>query len=322
MGWTLQNSNPTPKGLRIFRRAETRLLGCGLLPRVSACVVAVVSAWGFSAQSAPSVNKPMVALTPELDLRVRPDKAPSPPKTPKGLQPCQSPLAPVGDLPRIEGETIRYLVNVDGVSVGTIDFKIEKRGTYEGRKVTEYRSLFKLDSLVSTVVPLEGRAAALVAEESFWPLRAMSRYDLNRRRYEEEQDYGAGGRSVAAKRTRNGKKRDQKRSFPGPAQDFVTGFYYLRRLPIDAAGCAIIYGHHRAYTVWIHPDGSERVATPIGLKMARRYKIRYGSDKSKRFREAKVWLGDTTNRLPFKAEINGKHHLEATIHLFEAGQSP
>ncbi len=218
------------------------------------------------------------------------------------------------------GETIRYLVNVDGLSVGTIDFKVERRAVYAGQPVTEYRSLFKLDSLVSTLIPVEGRAASLVPEMSFVPVVAMNRYSLSDNTFEESQTFASGGHTVMSKRSKNGKSKDERRLFPGPAIDFVSGFYLLRSLPDNAAGCVIIYGNQRAYTVWLKPDGSEKVRTPVGLRQAQRYLVSYASDKSKKPASGLLWLGEAPMRLPYRAELNGKSRLEARIHLYETGK--
>src|SRR5690606_20134781 len=98
-------------------------------------------------------------------------------------------------------------------------------------------------------------------------------------------------------------------------------FYLLRALPIEVAkGCAIIYGNQRAYTVWISPDGAEKVKTPVGLREASRVQIVYASDKSKQPASATVWLGPAPERLPFKAVIKGPNTLEARIHMYETGK--
>jgi hypothetical protein len=237
------------------------------------------------------------------------------------MQPCSTPLTPAADLPRAVGETVRYVVDVNGLSVGTIDFRIEKRGTFGGQPVTEYRSLFKIDQLVGTVLPVEGRAAALVGDASYWPTQAMSKYTMDKNDFEESQTYAAGGRGVSSRRVKNGKPNEESRVFPGPAQDFVSAFYLVRSLPPDVSGCAIIYASQRAYTVWIKPDGDEKVMTPVGLKQARRYAIVWASDKAKKPADAKLWVGDGPDRLPLKAELFGPGHLEARIHLYETGKS-
>jgi hypothetical protein len=242
------------------------------------------------------------------------------PVTPPGLAPCVSPLTPAAPLPAAVGETIRYVVDVDGLSVGTVDFRIERQGTLAGRAVTEYRTVFKIDQLVSTAIPADGRAAAIVPVGTFWPAQSMSRYKLNKDDVEEDTSFGEGGRSATCKRTKNHQPNTDSRVFPGPAQDFVTAFYLLRALAPDAKGCAIVYGAQRVYTIWLEPDGEEQVMTPVGLKTARRYGITYGHDRSKKPVTGRLWLGTTADRLPYKGEVNGTSHLEARIHLYETGK--
>lgn len=245
--------------------------------------------------------------------------APAPPKTPPGLEPCTTPLQPNGELTRSVGETVRYLVDVNGLSVGTVDFRIEKRGTFDGQPVTEYRSLFKIDNLVAAAIPVEGRAATLVPDAGSSPAKAMSRYKLDKNEFEEDLTYAPGGRAVSSHRSKNGRAKDESRAFPGPVLDFVSSFYTLRTLALDTRGCAIIYSNQRAYTVWIEPDGEEDVMTPVGLKPAERYAITFASEKSKKPVSGRLWLGAAPDRLPYRAELRGKRRLEARIHLFENG---
>ncbi|HET6346163.1 MAG TPA: DUF3108 domain-containing protein [Myxococcota bacterium] len=281
-----------------------------------------------AAAAAPGAAPEIAALSKGNVLPVWLQAAPSrtddgkPPRTPDGLPQCSQILRPVGELPRGPGETIRYVVDLDGLSVGTVDFKIERRGVYQGKPVVEYRSLFKIDSLVATFVPVEGRAATLVTEPGYTPSKAMNRYRLNNDEIEEDMTYSADAHGVHAKATKDGKPKEEHRSFATPVQDFVSGFYLLRRLPVLESSCAVIYGNGRAYTVWIQPDGQEEIKTPVGLRVTDRYVIRYGSDKGTKLLSGRIWLGRDTERLPYKAELDGAHHLEARIHLYQAGKAP
>ena len=244
-----------------------------------------------------------------------------PPTTPPGMPACVSPMAPASELPHVVGETVRYAVDVNGLSVGTIDFRVERRGAVDDTQVTEYRSLFKIDDLVATLLPIEGRAASLVADATFWPMQAMSRYKIRQDEFDEKQNFAAGGRKASSHRVKNGKAADDSRIFPGPAQDFVSGFYLLRSIAPGAKGCAILYGSHRAYTAWIKPDGDEQVMTPVGLRPARRYAISFASDKAKTVAEAKLWISTSPEHLPYKAELLTGTHIEARIHLYEDGKN-
>jgi hypothetical protein len=242
-----------------------------------------------------------------------------PPNTPDGVPKCTEPLDLDGDLPRRIGEAVRYVVDVNGLSVGTVDFKIERQGTYEGSPVTEYRSLFKLDSFVASFVPVEGRAAALVPSAAMTPLKAMSRYKVNENSFEEDIAYSRDGHHVASKRTKNGQAKDDKRAFPSPAMDFVSGFYMIRTLPAQMSGCAIVYGNQRAYTIWVKHKGVESVRTPVGSRNADVYEVLYGHDKSKEKLSGSVWLAQDASRLPYKMKVKGKQDVEARVHVYEAG---
>lgn len=242
------------------------------------------------------------------------------PRTPAGLPRCFKGGTAVGSMPNLQGETIRYVVDVDGLSLGTVDFKIERKGTFQGQPVIEYRSLFKLDSLVATFVPVEGRAATLVSESEFWPRKAMNKYKLANDEIEENMTYLPQGRGVSSKRVKSGEHAEETRNFPTTVQDFVSGFYLLRRVAPAQESCAIIYGNQRAFTVWVKPQGQEQVKTPVGLKLADKYELRYASDKSAKALTGHVWLGVDGDRLPYKAEIEGPHKVEARVYLYQPGK--
>ncbi|OGR10342.1 MAG: hypothetical protein A2341_09140 [Deltaproteobacteria bacterium RIFOXYB12_FULL_58_9] len=241
-----------------------------------------------------------------------------PPRVPLGIAACDHVIVPTGQLSRASGETLRYLVDVDGLSVGTIDFKIERRGNYDGEPTTDYRSLFELDALVAAFVPVRGRAASMVPDSGFWPTVAMSDYNLQGNVYEEEMLFGADGNTLVSKRKKNGKLNEQRRRFSQPVFDFVSGFYAMRAMPVDMRGCSILFGNQRAYTIWVEPDGEEEVSTPAGPRAAHRYRIRFASEKSKRPYDATLWVG-INNRVPYQAEILGTSRLVARIHMYETG---
>jgi len=241
------------------------------------------------------------------------------PATPEGMLPCKTPLKITGSLPRAAGETIRYVVDVDGLSVGTVDFKIERRGTFGGQAVVEYRSTFKLDQLVGVLVPMDGRAASIVPEAALAPVAAMNKYRLDKNEFEENQTFAEDGHKVTSKRSKNGETSSEERLFPFAVRDFISSYYLLRLLPPNVEGCAVIYNNQRAYTIWVRPDGEESVKTPVGMRLASRYRVQYASEKSKKVIEARMWLGLDAARLPYRVEVNDKNHLEARIHLYELG---
>ncbi len=114
--------------------------------------------------------------------------ATQPPRTPKDLDACnpEDSVVPTNGLPRRVGETIRYHVDINGFSVGVVDVKIERHGAFEKQTVTEYRAAFNIDSIVSTFVPVKGRAAALVPAQQYYPVRAMNRYEAHDKKISEE----------------------------------------------------------------------------------------------------------------------------------------
>jgi len=272
----------------------------------------------------------MVAAAPELPLRpvavkrVSSGQVPAkykPPVKPRlGIEPCENPLPDVERLPISIGETVRYVVDVDGLSVGVVDFRTIQRGQYEGQSVTEYRSQFKLDSLMGSLLPVDGRAASLVRDERGQPARAMNQYSVGERSYEETVVWNTTSGSLTSERRRGDKSKTVTRSFDSTARDFVSGFYTLRALPRESTGCTIIYGNQRAYTVHIRYAGEDKVMTPVGSKPADRYELRYAHERSKRVADATIWLSMGPDRLPYRAEIRARNKLDARIHLYEPGK--
>ena len=240
------------------------------------------------------------------------------PHTPPELPQCTDPLHITGELPHTAGETIRYLVDVEGLSVGTIDFKIERQGSFQGTDATEYRSLFKLDSLVASFVPVEGRAASLIATGSHVPLTSTNRYKAEKTNYEEDVAWSADGRHVSSSRVRDGgQAKKEERDFNTTALDFVSAYYAMRSFPPDTNGCALLYANQRAYTIWVKHTGQESVKTPTGMKPADKYELRYASEKSPTIFNATIWLATDASRLPYKMKSDGKKSIEARVHIYE-----
>lgn len=262
-----------------------------------------------------------------LPKTVRPPKVrptytvPGVPKTPDGLSRCSDGIEFTGDLPRHLGETIRYTVEVDGLSVGLVDFKTEREGLFEGQPVTEYRSHFQIDSLVATLVPVEGRAASIVPEGKNQPIHAMNRYRLKQKDYEEELSWPQDTQKLVSKRSRAGKSRTVKRLFTSESRDFITAFYLLRAMEPKFSGCTLLFANQRAYTINLKYVGEDKVQTPVGLKDSYRYEVVYAHERSKKPIQATIWMSQSSDRLPYQAEIRGRSHLFARIHLFVPGES-
>jgi len=237
-----------------------------------------------------------------------------------GIEPCVDPLPLVERLPISIGETVRYVVDVDGLSVGVVDFRTTQRGHDAGQVVTEYRSQFKLDSLVASLLPVDGRAASLVQDARGQPLRAMNQYTVADRHYEETVVWDTNSGKLTSERKRGEKSKTVTRTFDVMTRDFVSGFYFLRALPRESSGCTVIYGSQRAYIVHLKYAGEERVSTPVGSRPADRYEIRYAHERSKKIANATVWLSLGPDRLPYRAEIIAQNTLDARIHLYEPGK--
>ncbi len=241
------------------------------------------------------------------------------PHTPEGLAPCTTQTPMAGSLFAQVGELIRYNVSVDGVEVGRIDFKVERQGAFAGVMATEYRSQFKVDRLLSALVAMEGRAAAVVPQGQSTPSRAMSHYTAAENTFEEKLSYMQQATGVRSVRKKNGKPVIAERTFSGPARDFVSAFYAVRAMPQNFTGCTIVYGNQRAYTMWFTPDGIEEVKTPVGMRAANRYRVRYAHERAKKVAHGVIWISRTKARLPYAVEWHGKHTTRAYVHLFIRG---
>jgi len=241
----------------------------------------------------------------------------SPIRTPPGLASCKE-GALSGELLRQPiGESIRYFLDVNGLSVGKVDFKIEAKGAYEGDSVIEYRSLFQLDSLLDVMLPMSGQAASLVPKDGSSPRMAMNRYSLGKNNYDERIEVDKSGKVVLSKRSKNEKTRQLQRTFDFPVQDFLSAFYAFRlQAKKDGSGCTHIYANQRTYTVWFYAAGEEEVKTPVGKRKADKYRVEFGSERSKKMRRGHIWVSQDGNYLPYKAEILGERHIEARVHLY------
>lgn len=237
---------------------------------------------------------------------------PEPPKTPRGLPRCEAPITPV-DRPTRRGEQLQYDVELLGLPLGKANIVTWSRGQYAGEAVTEYRAWIEPDSLISAIAALEAQAYALVPDSSHTPVRSLTRYTYRGTRVEESQDRADSGRSLTSTLDRNGKKKTKRRVFPEPAHDYLTTFLLLRRMPANTAGCAVVYGEQRAYTVWITPEGRERVDTGQGERELDRYSLRYGSDRGKKVRDATVWM--TTGAEPIPVQARGAGRAAPTVRL-------
>lgn len=242
-----------------------------------------------------------------------------PPKTPAGLEPCKRGIAVKGSLPKRLGEVLRYNIELNGLAVGTVDFKIEKLGLYDGHAAIEYRSLFQIDSLLANFLPANGRAAALVGQESNLPLIAMDNYLMNKDQWQENLSFSLQATEVKSRRQKNEQIFNDQRQFTYAIYDFVSAFYALRRADLSNPGCQVLYGNQRAYTFWLFPDGEERVKTPVGWRLAERWAIKYGTDKGKKIYQGKLWMSKTGERVPYQAEIYEPKPVKAYLHLFDPG---
>ncbi|MCK5688601.1 DUF3108 domain-containing protein, partial [Myxococcota bacterium] len=212
-------------------------------------------------------------------IKVPISKGPQAARVPKGMERCtKTPLVAAGRT-FTQGETVRYAVSLDGLGVGTVDYKVENHGRLNNQDVTEYRSVFQLDSLLSAFVPVAGRAASIVPVGQLTPVRAMNDYHVGSKTLAEEMLFGPDAGRINVTRKVNEKTKIDKRWIHFSPIDFVSGFYYLRSLPSDFEGCTSLYGNGRIYTIWVTKAGVEEIKTPVGKRQADKYEVIYSSDK-------------------------------------------
>jgi hypothetical protein len=215
------------------------------------------------------------------------------------------PLAPSADVPRVRGEELTYEVEMLGLSLGQANITTWSNGSRDGQPVTEYRAWITPDPLVSAILPLNAQAFALVPQSSTTPVRSLTRWSFRSDRVEEDQVRDASGLALTSTREKNGKKRTQNRAYSVPTLDYLSAFLLLRRLPESSSGCTVVYGDQQAYTVWFEPEGMEWLETGSGKERFERYRVRYGTGKSKEVETARIWLSTGSTRIPFRAEGSG-----------------
>ena len=234
------------------------------------------------------------------------------------LEPCTASWRLDAPMPQQVGEALRYTVDVNGVGVGTIDFKIQRQGQYAGRAVTEYRSLFNLDALVAALIPSNGRATALVRSQTAWPTVALSHYTSGDHEIEEKTTFSDDGHDLALERTKDGNVTRLTRHEGRVLMDFVTAFYRLRTLQQDHVACGLVFGNERLYTFYITPEGADERKTPVGIRPAWRYGVRYASDKFPNLViTGTLWTATDATALPYEVELMGARHVEARLHTYQ-----
>ena len=103
----------------------------------------------------------------------------------------------------------------------------------------------------------------------------------------------------------------------------MTAFYRLRALQHDQVACGLVFGSERLYTIWISPEGVDERKTPVGIRPAWRYGLRYASDKfPKVVISGTLWTAADASGLPYEVELHGARHLEARLHTYQVGQGP
>ena len=248
------------------------------------------------------------------------DARPRAPIPPKGLEPCIEPFRLESTAEWPIGEKIRYSLWLDGLAVGSVEFRVANSGVSAGKPASEFVSRFKVDELVATVLPVNGEAHSIVEKDSLVPLRMWNDYFLNNKKYHESFTQQEVGKLKAIRERQGSAQLKTQRTFPGAVLDFVSGFYLLRAGRVTAPTCALVFGSHRAFTVAIEPMGTETVETPIGRRPADKIRLRYGAERSKRTREALVWISQSDDRLPYRVEIHGEHHIVVKIDMYDPGQ--
>ncbi len=258
----------------------------------------------------------LLCLSTVSDAVAAPKKA----KPPKGLDECSEPYTLDVSHRWPIGERIRYGLWLDGLAVGSVEFGVANQGNVNNIEATEFVSRFKVDELVAALLPVHGEAHSIVPVGSIMPLRMWNDYFLDGRKYRETFDQPRSG-MLKAERVRDGSAKVRAtRELPGPILDFVSGFYVLRSGSLKESACTLVFGSHRVHTVHLEPLGNEDVATPIGQRPAEKLRIRYGAERSKVVHEAFIWVSTSADRLPYRVEIKGKHHIIVKIDMYDPGQ--
>lgn len=222
------------------------------------------------------------------------------------------------------GETLRYAIDLDGLSLARADTVVARRTQQQNQTFIEYRSRLQTDQVVQLLLPVQGDAASLVPVQGpqQYPHQARQYYRWGDSHYFEQFDGGNNRQLLAswqgdhAPPANLGPLMQQEIT---PAFDWLSAFYALRGLPKKGASCLRVYGHHQTYRVWLRPDGSERVSTPVGRQQADCYEVYYESLQPHKAGSGRIWLSQTQARIPLQMQMQSNRCFRARLQMYAAG---
>lgn len=248
--------------------------------------------------------------------------AAGPPAPPTPL--CQPEPWPPRALLLPVGETMRYLVEVDGLSVGTLDFQVLPAGPEAGQEV---RAVLGVDPLAASLLPARGRAAARLDAQSGRPLRAFMELSEGQRQAKFAWEFAAAGRpSRASATTPSQGRRHLVLPEQGPMLDLLTTFYSLRQLAGQRHACIRVAAGVDVARLELTFASDELRRTPVGMRPSSRWQLRWASRPGARHATAgsgQLWTSQETG-LPLEADMRGRRHLRAVLSTYQvpAGAAP
>lgn len=223
------------------------------------------------------------------------------------------------------GETLRYAVDLDGLSLARADTFVAKRSEQQNQTFIEYRGRLQTDQMVQLLLPVQGDAASWVAVASthLYPHQARQYYRWGDSHYLEQFDHNHDHQTLGSwqgDHAPNAQMAPLLRQDIGPAFDWLSAFYALRGLPKTGTSCLQIYGHHQMYQVWLRPDGVERIKTPVGHQQADCYEVYYEALQPRKGGLGRIWLSQTRARIPLQMQMRSSRSFCARLQMYAAGE--
>jgi len=203
--------------------------------------------------------------------------------------------------PYPEGERLEYRVKVKGLPGGAATLSVGKRTKTEDRETVTLGLRMRSNAFVSKFYPIDNRWTSVLETKTGGTLSfGVDKNERRRRKVEKSTVDPLTFAGSYYKQDHGGAEFRSEFRLEGPAQDSLSLFYQVRRLPLvlgTADSVTILY-RDKAHKLRLMVDGLERVKVPgVGLFWAKVVHPSVGpglfSDKG----QATLWLEETTHAM-------------------------
>ena len=200
-----------------------------------------------------------------------------------------------------EGERLEYRVRVKGLPGGAATLSVGRCEKTEGRETVTLGLRMRSNAFVSKFYPIDNRWTSVLETETGSTL--SFRVDKSERRKRRIEESTIDPRTFSGsyyRREQDGRELRREFRLDGPAQDSLSLFYHVRRLPLvlgTSDSITILY-RDKAHELRLMVDGLERVSVPgVGRFWAKVVHPSVGpglfSDKG----QATLWLEEKTHAM-------------------------